>query len=84
MLSLINCDQNTIKNQIDQEDAKKTSLSQQKDSKFTTLYQAEQSLKMISSEIVQARLGAIDMYSAFYNEDQRCKGLKVEFNRFYN
>lgn len=33
---------------------------------------------MIRSEIVQARMGAIDMYSAFYNENQRCNGLKVD------
>ena len=39
---------------------------------------------MINSEIVQAKMGASDIYSAFYNEDQRCKGLKIGFNRFYN
>lgn len=31
------------------------------------LYQEEQNLKTLGSEVIQAKLGAVDIYSSFFN-----------------
>lgn len=64
-------------NEIDAASLAKLGYLQQKSSLFNDVWVQGENLKIQTSQVIQSKVAAMDVYSAYFNENLRCAGLDL-------
>lgn len=78
LMSLVCCDSQTIINDLDAKSQAKSVDASKKTSLLQDLTVEANNLKQAYASVVQANLGAVDSYRAYFNEKARCEGLSPD------